>query len=64
MLRYFSGIVISMFEDGTGGYGGWFASPGFPWCSGLSGVSPTIFVLYSNDVSSAALSLTSSILSL
>ena len=59
-----SGIVISMFKDGTGGCGGWFASPEFPWCSGLSGVSPTIFVLYSNDVSSEALSLTSSIPSL
>lgn len=53
-----------MFKDGTGGCGGWFASPGFPWCSGLSGVSPTIFILYSNDVSSEALSLTSSIPSL
>ena len=49
LLRYLSGIVISTCKVGTGGQ---FASPSFP---GLSGVFPTIFVLYSNDLPSEAL---------
>ena len=40
MLRYLSGIVTSTFKAGTGGP---FASPSF---SDLSGVFPTIFLLY------------------
>ena len=58
LLRYLSGIVNSMCKVGTGGQ---FASPPF---RGLSGVFPTIFVLYSNDLPSEALSSTSSISSL
>ena len=49
-----------MLKDGTGGCAGWSASPGYPGCSSLSGVSPTIFVLYPNDLPSGALLLTSS----
>ena len=58
LLRYLSGIVYSTLKVGTGGR---FASPSFP---GISGVFPTIFVLYSNDLPSEALSSTSSISSL
>ena len=33
-------------------FAAWSASSGFPGCGGLSYVSSTIFVLYSNDLSS------------
>ena len=55
LLRYLSGIVTSTFKDVTGGCAGWSTSPGFPGCGGLFGVSPTIFILYSNDLLSKAL---------
>ena len=59
-----SRIVASIFKAGTGGCGGWFpAWSGSGW-SGLSGVFPTIFVLYLNDLPSGALSSASSISSL
>ena len=64
MLRYLSGIVTSTFKVGTFGCGGSFESPSFPDRSGVCGVFPSIFVLYSNDLSSEALSSTSSIPSL
>ena len=46
--RYLSGIVTSTFKVGTPGCAGRLASPGFPGFGfgGLSGVFPTIFVLY------------------
>ena len=47
-----SGTLTSTFKVGTGGR---FACHSFP---GLSGVFPTIFVLYSNYLPSLALSLT------
>ena len=50
--------MASTFKVGTGGR---FTSQSFP---GLSGVFPTIFVLYLNDLPSEALSSTSSISSL
>ena len=59
LLSYLSGIVTSTFKDGTGGCADWSAFPGFPGCGGRSGVSPIIFVLYSNGLPSDALSLTS-----
>ena len=46
LLRYFSGIVTSTFKVAQ------FASPAFPGCGGISGVFPTIFVLYLNDITS------------
>ena len=55
LLRYFSEIVTSTFQDGTGSQ---FASPWFP---GLSGVFPIIFVLCSTDLPSEALLSKSSI---
>ena len=55
LLRYFSEIVTSTLKVGTVGQ---FASPLFP---GVFGVFPTIFILYSNDLPSEALSSTSSI---
>ena len=64
-----SGIETSTFKTGTGGYGGRFGRDGwdpseFGGCGGISGVFPTTFVLYLNDLPSEALSLTSSISSL
>ena len=50
LLRYLSGIVTSTFKADTGGR---FVSLSFP---GLSGVVPSIFVLYSNHLASEALS--------
>ena len=47
----------SMFNYDTRGFAGWSASPEFPSFGGLSGPSSTIFVLYSNDLPSEALSL-------
>ena len=44
-----------MFMDGTGGWAGWSASPGFLGCGSLSDVCPSIFVLYSNDFPSETL---------
>ena len=64
LLRYLSGIVTSLFQDGTGYCGGWSASSSFPDRGGLSGAPPTIFVLYSNDLPSEAFSSTLSISSL
>ena len=61
MLRYLGGTVTSTFKDGTVGCGGWSVSPGFLGCGGLSGASSTSFVLYLNDLSSEALSLTSTL---
>ena len=55
LIRYVSEIVTSMFKDGTGGWAGWSASPGFLGCGGLSDVSASIFVLYSNDFPSETL---------
>ena len=53
LLRYLSGIATSTCKvDGTGGR---FTSPSF---TGLSSVFPTIFVLYSKDLPSEALSST------
>ena len=57
-------MLTSTFKVGTGGCGGRSASPTFPGYAGLCGVFPTIFVLYSNDLPSEALSSTSSISSL
>ena len=52
LLRCLSGIVTSTFKVGTVGCPGRFTSPGFPGRDGLSGVFPTIFVLYLNDLPS------------
>ena len=50
------------FKGGTGGSGECSASPpSFPGRACRCGVLPTIFVLYSNDLPSEALSSTSSI---
>ena len=43
LLKYLSGVVTSMFKDGTGGCACWFAFPVFLGCGGYSGVSLTIF---------------------
>ena len=58
LLRYLSGMVISMFKVASGGRAGWWACPSFPDCDGLSGVFPVIFVLYLNHLLFEALSLT------
>ena len=59
LIRYLSGIVTSALKNGTGGYAGRSTSSRFPGCVSLSSVSVTIFVLYSNDLPSEALLLTS-----
>ena len=61
LLRYLSGIVSSTFyvKDSTGGCTGWSAFSGFQGFGTLSGVYPTIFDFYSNDLPCEALSLTS-----
>ena len=59
LLRYLSGIVTSTFKFGAGGYGGQFTFPEFQDCDNFSAISIPIFVLYSNDLSSETLSLTS-----
>ena len=61
LLRYLSGIVSLTFyvKDSTGGCTGWSAFPGFLGFGILSGVYPTIFDFYSNDLPCEALSLTS-----
>ena len=66
LLRYLSGIVTFTFKHNTGACAGWSAFPEFRSSGDLSGVSPNISVLYSNDFPSEALPLTStsSILSL
>ena len=62
LLRILHGIVTSTFKADLGGCGGcgvWFASwsgSGYGGCGGLSGVFPTIFALYVNDLQSEALS--------
>ena len=66
LLRYLSGIVTSRFKAGTAGCGdcdGWVPSGFCGGCggrSGICGVFPTIFILYSNGLPSEALLLTSS----
>ena len=59
LLRYFNGMVTSTFSDGTGSCAGWSPSPGFPGCGGIYGAFTTNFVLFSNDLISEVLSLTS-----
>ena len=54
-------IVALTCKVGTHGRGGRSASPSFPGHAGLCGVFPTIFVLYSNDLPSEALSSRSAI---
>ena len=49
VLGYWSGIMVCTFKDGAGGCCGWSASPGFAGCDNIFGISPTAFVLYSND---------------
>ena len=51
VLRYFGGIVISTFKFGAASG---FSSPSF---SDHSGIFPSIFVFYLNDLPSEALSL-------
>ena len=38
-LRYFIGIIASIFRVGTGGCADWSASSGFPGCRDCDGVS-------------------------
>ena len=59
LLRYLIEIVNSTSKDGTSSFGGWSACSGFPDCHGLSGLSPTIFVLYLNDLPCETITLTS-----
>ena len=61
MQRYWNGTLASVFKGVRGGCGGWSASPRFPGCYSLFGVFPTIFVIYSNNLSSEKLQSTSSI---
>ena len=49
VLGYWSEIVVWIFKDGTGGCCGWSASHGFAGSGSVFGISPTDFVLYSND---------------
>ena len=49
----------SVFESGTGGCGCCFPTSCGSGCSGLCGVFRTLFVLYSNDLSSEPLLWTS-----
>ena len=46
LQRYLSGIVTFTFKNDTDGCGGRSACPEFWSCGNLSGVSPTISVLY------------------
>ena len=43
LQRYLSGIVTLLFQDVTGGRGGWSAYSSFPGRGGLSAASPIIF---------------------
>ena len=51
--------MTSAFKGGTVGCDGQFVFPGFEGCGNVSAVSTSIFVLYSNDLPSETLSLTS-----
>ena len=55
LVRFLSGIVTSMFKDGTSSCTVWSASPEFPRYGVFAGVFSIIFVLYLNDLSSEAL---------
>ena len=48
--------MTSAFKVGIAGCAVRFASQGFPGCSTLPGVFPTVFVLYSDDLTSEVLS--------
>ena len=58
LLKCLSGIVSMKIKDDTSVWAGRSASPGFPGCGGLCGVSSTKFVLYTNGLPSETLSLT------
>ena len=61
LLRYFSRIASSVFENGNGGCGGSFASLKFPVSKGLTDIFSLIIVLHLNGLPSDELSSTSSI---
>ena len=64
MLKCLSGIVTLTFNNGIGDCGDWLVPPLFPGREDLSSVFATTCVLYSNDLPSESVSLTSCILSL
>ena len=50
LLAYLNGTVASTFKECTDGCTDQPLSPGFADCGGRSGVSSTIFVVYSNNL--------------